>query len=409
MKYAQLGDLGEFRNGVNFKGDRMGRGFPLVNVKDITGSHRIEVDHLDLVEVEVKNDMFAREGDLFFVRSSVKLDGIALCAKVMPTDKKAIHCGFVIRYRPMSDEICTDYLLYLLRSWEYRERLKGLSGGTAIVNVSQGALKGLRIPIPSLHQQKRIGSILSAYDDLIENNRRRIQLLEQAARLLYKEWFVHLRFPGHEHIKIIDGLPEGWRKLRIGDLCTKIGSGATPRGGAASYQTAGISLIRSLNVYDYNFHDKGLVFINEQQADKLSNVTTESRDVLINITGASVARCCIVPDRHLPARVNQHVMILRPIQNKVCSEYLLCAINSERQKQLVLSIARAGGATREALTKDTVANIQIVTPSSHLMAVFREFALKKFVQIETLQRHNAALSKARDILLPRLMNGEIPV
>ena len=119
-------------------------------------------------------------------------------------------------------------------------------------------------------------------------------MLEQAARLLYKEWFVHLRFPDHEHVKIKAGVPDGWSFKCLGELATKIGSGSTPRGGAASYENEGITLIRSLNVYDYQFDGSGLAFINEDQAKKLSNVVVEPNDILLNITGASVGRCCIL-------------------------------------------------------------------------------------------------------------------
>jgi type I restriction enzyme, S subunit len=281
--------------------------------------------------------------------------------------------------------------------------------GNSNPTLNRNHIHGIDITIPDLRSQEKITGILSAYDDLIENNLRRIRLLEESARLLYREWFVHFRFPGHEHVKIVDGVPEGWEKQHIGDFCTKIGSGATPRGGASSYQTSGITLIRSLNIYNYNFHDDGLVFINEQQASKLSNVIVKSGDVLINITGASVARCCLVPKRHLPARVNQHVMIMRPDSSTVCSEYLMYAINSKGQKQFILNIAGAGGATREALTKDTITNLSLLIPDHMLMKEFCIFTSENFSQIETLQKQNNKLRAARDILLPRLMNGEIAV
>ena len=120
MKYVQLGELGDFKNGVNFKSDRMGRGLPLVNVKDITSSHRIDPAALDLVDVKTDEELFADTNDIFFVRSSVKLDGIALVGKFSFIESPAIHCGFVIRFRPVSTDLCSDYLLYLLLSPEYR-------------------------------------------------------------------------------------------------------------------------------------------------------------------------------------------------------------------------------------------------------------------------------------------------
>ncbi len=103
----------------------------------------------------------------------------------------------------------------------------------------------------------------------------------------------------------------GWSKIKLSDITSKIGSGATPRGGKSAYKAHGISLIRSMNVHDGEFIEKNLAFIDESQAKKLSNVIIEKNDVLLNITGASIARCCVVPSRILPARVNQHVSILR--------------------------------------------------------------------------------------------------
>jgi type I restriction enzyme S subunit len=266
--------------------------------------------------------------------------------------------------------------------------------------------------LPILTVQRKVADILSAYDDLIENNRRRMVLLEEAARQLYREWFVRLRFPGHEHTCIIDSplgpIAEGWRVVRLGDITTKIGSGATPRGGQAAYQEKGITLIRSLNVYDEHFEDDGLAFINDDQAAQLSHVSVEPRDILLNITGASVARCCMVPERHLPARVNQHVMIIRIDTTLVDPSFVLCAINSDQRKRQLLSYAQVG-ATREALTKETITNFEIVLPDEKLLHQFSEVARDVNQQREVLTHQNADLRAARDLLLPRLMSGEIAV
>jgi type I restriction enzyme, S subunit len=260
--------------------------------------------------------------------------------------------------------------------------------------------------------QERIADILSAYDDLIENNRRRMTLLEEAARQLYREWFVRLRFPGHEHTRVINSplgsIASTWRIVRLGDITTKIGSGATPRGGESAYQQHGITLIRSQNVYDERFEDDGLAFLNEDQAADLSNVSVKPRDILLNITGASVARCCMVPKRHLPARVNQHVMIIRVDPSAASPYFVLAAINSEQRKQQLLSYARAGG-TREALTKTTVSNFKIMLPDETLLRTFSEVARDFGRQRQTLAHQNAKLRAARDLLLPRLMSEEIVV
>lgn len=149
--------------------------------------------------------------------------------------------------------------------------------------------------------------------------------------------------------------------MKLVDITTKIGSGATPRGGKGSYKKTGISLIRSLNVYDFKFDYNELVFINNAQADRLSNVEVQPQDILLNITGASVARCCMVPSQVLPARVNQHVAIVRVDQTVTDPTFIFYCVNSPHYKHHLLTLAQ-GGATREALTKQTIENFQVPLP-----------------------------------------------
>ena len=153
---------------------------------------------------------------------------------------------------------------------------------------------------------------------------------------------------------------EEWKEYKLGEICTKIGSGATPKGGKESYLGGGISLIRSQNVLDFTFSLDGLAFINDEQASKLDGVEIYKGDVLLNITGDSVARCCIVPDSVLPARVNQHVSIVRGDKTKVLNEYILYYL--QYKKQLLLSLSQ-GGATRNALTKGMIEEFHILLPS----------------------------------------------
>ena len=146
---------------------------------------------------------------------------------------------------------------------------------------------------------------------------------------------------------------------KLKDICLKIGSGATPKGGKEAYCDEGISLIRSQNVLDFTFSYDGLAHINDQQAEKLSNVEVKPLDILLNITGDSVARVCTVDPRALPARVNQHVAIIRPDENRVLSSYILYFL--QMIKPYLLQIA-AGGATRNALTKSMIENLELEVP-----------------------------------------------
>lgn len=282
------------------------------------------------------------------------------------------------------------------------------SDKAAVPGVNRNVLHALDVRCPSPQAQGRIANILSSYDHLIENNRRRMALLEEAAHKLHHEWFVRLRFPGREHTRIVDGVPLGWAKRSLGSIATKIGSGATPRGGEAAYESVGIPLIRSLNIYDHMFVDEGLVYLNDDQAAALASVTVEARDILLNITGASVARCCMAPERHLPARVNQHVMIIRVDPTKADPFYVHAAINSDERKRQLLSYAQKGS-TREALTKETVSGFEIMFPPQELQRQYAAVTEPAFCLRENLATQNSKLRAARDLLLPRLMSGELTV
>ena len=152
---------------------------------------------------------------------------------------------------------------------------------------------------------------------------------------------------------------EEWKIYKLGEITSKIGSGATPKGGRDSYLGGNISLIRSQNVLDFSFSKSGLAYINEMQAEKLNNVEVYEKDVLLNITGDSVARVCIVPNNVLPARVNQHVAIIRG-NEKVDYRYLLYYLQYIKPQLLSLS---QGGATRNALTKKMIEELEIKMPS----------------------------------------------
>ena len=300
------------------------------------------------------------------------------------------------------------FVRYLLESIDF----SSLNSGSAQQSLNRNYVYTVQAPKFPLPIQRRIAGILSAYDDLIENSQRRIKILEEMARRLYREWFVHFRFPGHEDCRLVESplgeIPEGWEVKRLGDVTTKIGSGATPKGGKGAYKTEGIHLIRSLNIYDYSFQFDNLACIDEDQAAGLDNVRVQQNDVLLNITGASVARCAMVPSYLLPARVNQHVAIIRADEAKVSPHYLLDAINSDFHKQKLLSYAQ-GGATREALTKETISGFEIVVPPTLVMSRYAGVASGIHLHRETLTRQIQNLRRTRDLLLPRLLSGQIDV
>ncbi len=184
---------------------------------------------------------------------------------------------------------------------------------------------------------------------------------------------------------------EDWKTYKLKDVCTKIGSGATPRGGKDAYLAEGISLIRSQNVLDFEFSIDGLAFISDEQSRQLSNVCVEENDILLNITGDSVARVCQVPDAILPARVNQHVAIIRTNGETLLPELLKYYLLNPSFKSFMLGRASAG-ATRNALTKGMIEEFEITVPER----IEEQKAIAKILsslddKIELNRRMNATL------------------
>lgn len=167
-----------------------------------------------------------------------------------------------------------------------------------------------------------------------------------------------------------------WPYVTLAKLCTKLGSGATPRGGKSAYKTEGIPLIRSMNVHNGRFVWKDLAYIDDDQAAKLNGVTLMKGDVLLNITGASVARSCILPDELAGGRVNQHVSIVRVDQTKMLPVILNAALISDSYQRFLLNDSRMAGATREAITKEDLKNMMVPLPPLSLQQQFANFAVR---------------------------------
>ncbi len=284
-----------------------------------------------------------------------------------------------------------QYLIYLLRNLNLN-RFASQSGQPLI---SFGRIKKVKIPLPPLPEQKKIAAILDEADQLRQLNQKVLEKYDTLTQSLFLEMF------GDPVTN-----PKGWEKVNLKECTSKIGSGATPRGGKEAYKSEGISLIRSMNVYDNWFKNKNLAFIDNDQADKLKNVTVEKNDVLFNITGASVCRCTIVPEEILPARVNQHVAILRP-SSLLNSIFLNHTLISKNCKLKLLGVGSQNASTREAITKESLEKFKIPLPPIALQTQFAD----RIKTIETQKAQaQAALKESEDLfnsLLQKAFKGEL--
>lgn len=244
-----------------------------------------------------------------------------------------------------------EYLFYCFLS--KKEELISQAVGGAQPNISQIKIKNTLIPLPSIEEQQSIVAKLDEAFEAIEKAKANAEQNLKNTKELFDS-YLH---------SIFENKGKDWEEKTLGDITSKIGSGATPRGGNASYKTCGISLIRSMNVHDLEFKEKNLAFIDDKQARELNNVTIEENDILFNITGASVARCCVVPKQYLPARVNQHVSIIRTKKEIIEPIFLNLLLVSKIYKDQLLFTGEQG-ATRQAITKAQLENFIVSFPKS---------------------------------------------
>lgn len=282
------------------------------------------------------------------------------------------------------------------------DHFQSLSTGAAIPGISREQVLGLEVAVPAIPEQQRIVGILDQAFDGIATAKANAEKNLQNARALFES---HLQSVFSQH-------GDGWIKNKLKALTTKIGSGATPRGGGESYQSDGISLIRSLNVHDFGFRYPKLAFLDDAQASDLSNVEVQPGDVLLNITGASVARCCIVPEDVLPARVNQHVSIIRPISDKLDADFLHYVLISKPYKDQLLQTGSEGGSTRQAITKAQIQEFTIEYPPTAAeqksIAAKLDALLAKTHRLESLyQQKLAALDALKKSLLHQAFLGAL--
>lgn len=266
-----------------------------------------------------------------------------------------------IRFKVIdSKRLNIKYFMYYLKSIHFKQQLSKFITGSAQLNFGPSHLKKMNMPLVSRKEQNVIVEKLSKVELLLDKYNGEIKLLDELIKARFVEMF-------GDPVKN-DML---WNTDVLKDICTKIGSGSTPRGGKESYIDEGISLIRSMNVHNAYFEYKDLAHITIDQAEKLNNVVVEHDDLLFNITGASVARCCVVPSDVLPARVNQHVCILR-CREKINPIFLQGLLVNENYQGKLLQIAKSG-ATREAINKQQLESLEIMIPPLELQNQFASF------------------------------------
>ncbi len=281
--------------------------------------------------------------------------------------------------------------------------INSMNSGAAIPSTKREDFYSAKIRVPSGDTQAAIADIISAYDDLIENNQRRMALLEESVRLLYREWFVHLRFPGHEHVPISDGVPEGWEMRPLGG-CAKFLSGGTPKKSRAEFWHGDIPWVSSGELTRPRICDAKL-HISKEGVDAGSRIVPAST-ILAVVRGMSLAKEFRVSITSGAVAFNQDLKAL--VASEGVDPTFLFAALVERKNQIRDRATEASHGTKKMDTA-VLSAVPILVPSQEWQQRFCEFVDPMNSQWDILNRQNQQLEVGRDVLLPRLMNGELAV
>ena len=307
--------------------------------------------------------------------------------------QKALH-----RIRP-NKEIDHRYLFYFFLHTGYQGAFAPLFTGATIKHLPKQSLEKLEVRYPQLSQQKLVADSLATYDDLIENNRRRMALLEDSARQLYREWFVRLRFPGHAHTPIVDGVPQGWERRTAFDSMQVL-SGGTPKTSISDYWDGETPFFTPKDAVDGIWVSSCERSLTELGIKNCNSKLYPRETVFITARG-TVGKLNMA---QTPMAMSQSCYAL------VAKDHLSQRFIYSAMKEGVEALRQqAVGAVFDAIVVDTFKRIHLIVPTATVLRMFDEAVEPVFAQVENLASQNQKLRQARDLLLPRLMNGELAV
>jgi type I restriction enzyme S subunit len=326
--------------------------------------------------------------------------GLLGSSALVPEDDRYLHnqrIGLVTITEP--DLLDDEYLYRLFNTRAVRAQINASASGTKVRHTAPERVYRVKVSIPTIDVQRKIASAIAQYDALIENNRRRIALLEKAAGLLYEEWFVRFRFPGHEHTKFVNDLPEGWKRMRVGDATGFMNRGITP-----VYDDEASCLV--INQKCIRGGRLETDFARRQSKKVPEAKLVQFGDVLINSTGeGTLGRVAQVLEDLGKCTVDSHLTILRP-KHEIGLHLFGMAL---KQREVYLSGQGRGATNQTELSKDTIGQLTLDVAPSELSEEFEAKAEAFQKAIVTLVAQNKILATARDLLLPRLMSGEVEV
>ena len=398
IRFGDLYAIGS-RNGLSKPRKVRGSGYKMINMGELFAHDRIYDIPMELVPLKEKEKINAKveAGDLLFARQSLVLEGAGKCSIVMEVSPLTVFESHLIRVR-LLEEVNPSFYYYYFQS--SLSPMKSIVSQCAQAGIRGSDLQELCVLYPPKKTQDRIASILEQYDDLIENNKKQIKLLEEAAQRLYKEWFVDLHFPGYENVEIVDGVPEGWSYKRVDEFGEVI-TGKTPPTSKAEYYGGSIPFVTIPDMH-------GNVFPLETEKTLTNAGANTQRNKYLSVNSvivSCIATVGLVNIASEPCQTNQQ------INSVVLHDDIDLYFFYESMKRIsaLLDGVGSNGATMTNVNKTKFSSIQILYPRDDLVKRYYAFCKPIFDKILGLSKVILESKQARDRLLPKLMSGEIEV
>lgn len=420
-----LGSLATFRNGVNFTKDNFGKGIKIVGVSDFKDFTSPRYELLDEINPKgiVKNEDFLQKKDILFVRSNGNRQLIGRSLFIDKEGEPITHSAFTIRTRFHDDSAFSRFYAYVFRTPLIRHKLTAIGGGTNISNLNQQILSSLEVPHPEISIQKKISAILSNYDELINNNLRHIQILEEMAQSLYREWFVNFRFPGYEKVQMVNSpmgrIPNGWDVLVLENLISHHIGGGWGKEEEESNYTEPAWVIRGTDIPKTRHCQIGSVPYRYHTQSNLASRTLQPSDVVFEVSGGSkdqlLGRTLFISEELLRAFSGDVVICasfckkIRPNPEIYRSELLyLSFLHGYESGEISQYQVQSTGISNFKWT-NYIQQTKRIIPPNPLQNKFGKIIEPIFNQIGVFGLKIRNLRQSRDLLLPKLISGELDI
>lgn len=403
MKEYRLGDIITIKHGYAFDGEHIvqeDNGIVLVTPGNFRIGGGFQEEKCKFYSGEIPDGYVLSSGDFIVTMTDLSktIDTLGYSALVPESDNRVyLHNQRIGLVSFKANDCFPGYIYFLMRTHPYQRFIANTSTGSTVHHTSPSKIYDYRFYAPSYEEQREIAERMFAYEKIIKNNQRQIKLLEEAAQRLYKEWFVDLRFPGHENTKITDGIPERWRKYKFSDT-TSIMSGGTPKTDVKGFYNGNIPFYTPKDSDDSFFAFDTITHISQSGLDNCNSQLYPVNTVIITARG-TVGKTTILA---VPMAMNQSCYALK------CDElnspyYLFFSLKNE-----VAALKKmANGGVFNTIIVKTFDSIYLIAPTQDVLNMFEASVSPIMEQIKTKARQNIILTEARDRLLPKLMSGEI--